>query len=130
MWLKNGNLMVPRDPAFDNDGAVNDGQVTWQHALDYVALLNSGNYADNVDWRLPNSNELESLINAGEPDSATWLSQPVQGFRGVVAGSYWSSTPNTSNPVEAWYLSAGDGIVGSSNKAVTNYYVLAVRDGQ
>lgn len=94
MWVKNGNLMTTRDPTFDNDGTANDGLVTWQHAVDYVALLNSGNYASHTDWRLPAVNELESLINAEKMDSAAWLN--AQGFSGVLIGYYWSSTTYAS----------------------------------
>lgn len=40
-WVRDGNLIASRDPEFDQDNTVGDGRVTWQHALDYVAQLNS-----------------------------------------------------------------------------------------
>ncbi len=95
MWVENGNLMITENPGFDNDGTSNDGKVTWQHALDYVALLNSENYATYTDWRLPNRKELRSLINYQEGDqAATWLNS--QGFSNVMADGYWTSTTDAS----------------------------------
>ncbi len=127
MWVKNGNLMTTRDPTFDNDGTANDGLVTWQHAVDYVALLNSGNYASHTDWRLPAVNELESLINAEKMDSAAWLN--AQGFSGVLIGYYWSSTTYASVTTNASVVYMYNGYVSYYVKT-NNVYVLAVRAEQ
>ena len=88
MWTKDANLMITRDPLFDNDSTPNDGKVTWPHALDYVAKLNAEAYLGYTDWRLPNVNENESLTNADVPFTL-WLS--TQGFSNVMS-RYWSST--------------------------------------
>jgi len=72
MWTKNANLKPG---------------LTWNQALDYVASLNT---CGETDWRLPNVNELESLIHYDANNSANWLNN--QGFTGVQAGYYWSST--------------------------------------
>jgi Protein of unknown function (DUF1566)/Domain of unknown function DUF11 len=50
MWAKNANLP--------------SGQRNWQGALDYVNTLNSGaGLCGHNDWRVPNINELQSLLN-------------------------------------------------------------------
>ncbi len=61
IWMPDANLMVTQNPTFDNDATVNDGRITWQHALEYVSSLNSAFYLEHNDWRMPNINELESL---------------------------------------------------------------------
>jgi opacity protein-like surface antigen len=43
VWAPDGNVMKTRDSGWDTDGTANDGRVTWQHALDYVAKLNAEN---------------------------------------------------------------------------------------
>jgi hypothetical protein len=129
MWVKDGNLMITRDPTFDSDGTVNDGKVTWQHALDYAEWLNSSNYSDHNDWRLPNRKELRSLVNYGQSDTADWLNNPAQGFTGVRADDYWSSTTCTPDTTFAWGVFMLNGRVSYDHKA-GNDYVLAVRGGQ
>ena len=62
---------------------------TWQGALDYIGCLNANNYLGYGDWRLPNVNELYSLINFGQINTSTWLVS--QGFVNVQS-AYWSST--------------------------------------
>ena len=37
----------------------------------YVDGLNAANLCGFTDWRMPNINELESLVNAGETSTAT-----------------------------------------------------------
>jgi hypothetical protein len=130
IWVKDGNLMITRDPTFDNDGTANDGRVAWQHALDYIALLNSGSYAGHSDWRLPNRKELRSLMNYEESNNAIWLNNEEQGFIDVQYDeSTWSSTTSAANPDRAWYLEMHYTHVDANPKALSRY-VLVVRCGQ
>jgi hypothetical protein len=49
--------------------------------LDYVKCLNTNSYLGFADWRLPNRNELSSLVDYAQLNQATWL--VGLGFSGV-----------------------------------------------
>jgi len=110
---------------------------TWQGALDYVACLNTNNYLSHNDWRLPNVNELESLVHSGYNEelcaglsctmNAAWLN--TQGFSNVQADVYWSSTTYAGSTGVAWVVIMDVGYVGVGSKS-DGYYVWPVRSGQ
>ena len=106
------------------DGNPSAGTKTWQAALDYIKGLNSSKYLGYSDWRLPNRNELESLVNWGQFYPATWLNS--QGFFNVQADYYWSSTSYATN--YAWIAHMGHGYTGDGSKSF-NYYIWPVRGG-
>jgi hypothetical protein len=120
VWSRDGKAP---GPAVCNPGTYK----TWQEALDYVKCLNSNSYLGKRDWRLPNRNELASLVNRGQPNSAVWLN--TQGFRNVDAYSYWSSTTFAYPTWNAWRVGMHDGAVTSqAHKRSIN--VWPVRGGQ
>ncbi len=96
-------------------------------ALDHVKCLNANRYLGKSDWRLPNRNELASLVNHGQPDSAAWLN--TQGFSDVQADSYWSSSTYVSTPWNAWGVNMHDGAVTSCARK-HDINVWPVRGGQ
>ena len=130
MWVKNANLIITRDPTFDADATVNDGMVNWQHALDYVSKLNSENYLNHTDWRLPNRRELRSLVDYGRYNPALPLNSP---FTNVWSTPYWSSTSCAyyNYTSSAWivfmYFDMG---VDFDRKTGVHSYVWPVRAGQ
>jgi hypothetical protein len=107
MWAKDGDL---------------GGTKNWADALTYVSALDHATYDD---WRLPNVNELESLINAEQASSAAWLN--AQGFTDVQAGTYWTSTTYGNNPLNAWVVNMEDGYVVASNPKTFAFYLWPVR---
>ena len=125
IWTKDGNLMQTRDPSFDADGTSGNGKVTWQHALDYVKKLNLENYLGHNDWRLPNINELASLVNVSAVKNTEWLA--AQGFTNVLSDVYWSST-SEANPLDpgwgtnvAWCMVMDSGFVWDFSKSNSNF---------
>jgi hypothetical protein len=128
-WSPSFNL-IKTDGAFDNDSAINDGAVTWQHALDFVVKLNQMNggagYLNHNDWRMPNLNEMRSLLDAAKTAPPLPTGHPFT----LVANtsSYWTSSSNRSNPTQAWYVEMAYGNINVTAKSGFSYLV-PVRGG-
>ena len=91
----------------------------WEEALANAVSLDKCGY---TDWRLPNILELESLVNLGQTGSASWLTQPENGFVGIAANKYWSSTTASSATENAWAIDFSDNgrnIVSKSSLLLT-----------
>lgn len=131
MWLRDGNCMKTYYSGFDADGTAGDGMVTWQHALDFVAGINAGTYANcqagYSDWRLPNVNELESLFNYETTMQYIWLNG--QGFLNVKT-MYWSSTTYAGFATFAWLADTVGGSLLMNYLKSATAYVWLVRGGQ
>ena len=120
-------LMWAKDAGAPTVGSCAGGPMMWTAALDYVACLNNNSYLGYSDWRLPNVNELESLINAGESNLSAWLAS--HGFINVVPFHYWSSTTSSNVVWEArvgWIISMWDGLMSDDLKSYS-YYIWPVR---
>jgi len=102
---------------------------TWQQALDYIKTLNSQNYMGHNDWRLPNINELKTLINKDPANLSNWLA--TQGFTNVQPSFYWSSSTYASagNKSAALIVYLDQGYLAYNYKTST-VYVWPVRGGQ
>lgn len=113
MWVKDLNT-------------VNSGNTasSWGDA---ISIATGTSWCGHTDWRLPNRNELRSLVNYGQANISVWLN--AQGFSNVQASYYWSSTTYAGYTNGAWYVSMNNGNVGSFNKA-SSFYVWPVRGGQ
>ncbi len=83
----------------------------WTDALSYCASLN---HAQKTDWRLPDINELESLITYGvEPEHVTT-------FPTIVEDYFWSSTTNAKDITKVWLVEFKYGIVRPDMAKDTN----------
>ena len=127
IWTKDANLIKTHNPIVN--GVVvpsSTGATSWQQALDYVKQLNNEKYLGYNDWRLPNINELNSMVNNGKSDQSTWLNG--LGFTNVQSASYWSCT--SANTVSAGYIAAFTG-GGNINGKAGDYgsFVWPVRSG-
>lgn len=97
VWLKNANLF---------------GEVTWSQALTNARDLASGSCglsdkSQAGDWRLPNVNELQSLLDLSNASGAAISAGHP--FAGLQAANYWSSTSVAAFPALAWYVALAIG---------------------
>jgi len=102
---------------------------TWSAAL---TTANNGAWCGYSDWRIPNVNELLSLVNYGEIP-ANWLNKTIAagggGFSNVAAGTYWTSTTFTQDDAYAFYVHMLRGSLSSQAKT-SSLYVFPVRGGR
>ena len=98
---------------------------TWNNAL---INANGLSLCGFTDWRLPNINELKSLVNSEAANPSAFLN--AQGFSGVAGDRYWSSTTSAANPtVLAWQVDMSSGRLDGTPKT-DSIYVWPVRAGQ
>lgn len=91
IWLKNADRFGP---------------VTWLQALSLCNTLGSGTYdlsdgSTAGDWRLPNINELDSLLELNNSHGVAVAANPFENFH---PANYWSSTSVAAFPALGWYI--------------------------
>jgi uncharacterized repeat protein (TIGR02543 family) len=117
IWLKNANCFDLQD---------------WATSLNYSNTLASG-YCDLADssvagdWRMPNYEELRSLIDLQSYNPAL---PPGNPFTNVQSSNYWSSTSDFLSTETATILNVYDGALSYQNKTVFSHYIWPVRSGQ
>jgi len=87
----------------------------WSDALTRVARLGNG-------WRLPNINELESLVDCATHSPALPTGNPFRNAGDV----HWSSTTSLYEPDWAWALYLDKGAVGIGQKQQARFHAWAV----
>lgn len=91
-WLRNANRF---------------GVMTWAQGLEICNTLASGSYglSDGSvagDWRLPNVNELQSLLELNNTHGVAMAEDAP--FTNLVPANYWSSTSVAAFPALGWYV--------------------------
>ena len=111
-----------QDNYSDNSNNIKDAN--WTEAINYCENLSLGGY---TDWRLPNENELLSIVDRSRYYPAI---DPV--FQKTITSYYWSSTSDNSNASRAYYVYFYYGNLESFTYGAKTsaHYVRCVRGGQ
>ena len=83
-------------------------------------------FAGQTDWRLPNKNELESLVERRCYDPAI----NARFFPNTPSNWFWSSSPYAGYSDDAWGVNFNNGYVGNPYNKGHALYVRLVRGGQ
>ena len=108
---------------WQNDTPVPDA--TWEDAINYCEGLALGSY---TDWRLPNLNELYSIVDRTITDPNTpAVDTAFQNINGDSSDDvYWSSSTTIEYKDMAWVLRFSKGTDTTKAKSATNH-VMCVR---
>jgi hypothetical protein len=109
---KDTDLVWQRDPAPE--------RITWLEAQEYVQQLNEAGFAGHNDWRLPNNQELLSLMLSRENNKRLFL-DPIFGSQRC----FWSA--DTRGHHVACYIDYYYGGVYRFEENYVNHAVRAVR---
>lgn len=110
------------------DANIGEFPCTWLEAFDHLAALNRQHYGGYADWRLPNRNELRSLVSYQTKNPALPADHP---FTNLFLGWYWSSTTAAINPAYAWsvHLEGARMFYGRKNQEYLCWPVRGVGNG-
>ena len=113
-------------------------EMKWKDALNYCKNLNEGGHND---WRLPNIDELRTLIKApgtisggkcqisekaGKLSSEDWSKADCDGNFDIDKNWFWSSSLNSNDDDDVWLVNFQYGALGN-NYMSTRQYVRCVR---
>jgi hypothetical protein len=118
MWLRN------------NRGLTGDQEFNWDGALKFTS---AGNWCGYNDWRIPNINELRSLINYGAVNNLDWLTRQGFSIHSSYNGMIASSTTGLKVPsVDVYAINIENGyyILGVKDSSYINFPLLPVRGGK
>ena len=100
----------------------------WSTMFEYVKCLNANKYLGFNDWRIPNRNELHSIIDFSK-SGIVFTEYPE--FSNLTSFPWWTSTTNIRLPHNAWFSNLAGWMHSLGGKTATHgYYVLPVRGGQ
>jgi len=111
---------------WQDNNETNSSTYRWQEAIDYCERLVMDG---DSDWRLPNINELKTVIDRDKKEPA--IKESLFEYIGEENYyGYWSSSSVADFENYAWIIYFGNGIVYSNYKEYNGLYVRCVRDAE
>jgi len=120
-FTKSGHIVTDSTTSLQWQDDAIGSTMDWQSAINHCEALTLESYSD---WRLPNINELKTIIDRTKVSPAI-----VDGFENASSNDYWSSTTYEGNKNLAWDVDFYSGSTNYSYKG-NSYYVRCVRAGQ
>lgn len=108
---------------WSRDANLSKVPVSWDEALSLAREINLTKASVEEGWRLPNINELESLVDCEYAYPALAPGHPFEDLHEI----YWSSTTSVYEPDWAWALYLGKGATGVGIKSHAKFSVWLVR---
>ena len=115
-------VIVDNNTKLQWKAAVSEKLYSWNDAFAYCDKLE---YAGYKDWRLPNPQELSTLVDLGNTDpmlDSTYFKE----MRHLASNNLWSSKRYVSGNGEAWYLNIADGLIYPASTENV-YHALCIR---
>lgn len=114
-FIKDGDIITDSSTGliWEDNSSVETTTYTWSDAIDYCENLELGSY---TDWRLPNINELLSIVDYTENSPALDST-----FKFGLSDDYWTSTTYNDNTSGAWRVDFTKGLDYFSLKTNSNY---------
>ena len=122
-WQRSGDIVTDSKLGlmWQDNSKAKTVKKKWKSAKKYCQNLSLGGYSD---WRLPNYDELLTIVDYDRYDPAIMPS-----FKNVASSLYWSSSQPVSDAKVAWIVYSKYGYTNSSTKSY-EYFVRCVRHRQ
>lgn len=121
--IENGNKPHSRYKVSNICGYPVTSNAKYCNTSDYIAHLNSEALCGFQDWKVPDINELRSIINYRTTNAEVG---EVEYFNNSAAGTYMSSTPSANGTGQAWCMNTVNGQAMYCNKHIPTF-LRAVR---
>ena len=130
MWMKTDQVLKNHQPMSWDDGLIYVFELNratsnkeFRAERSDLALI-SDNCGNHPNWRIPNRNELQSLINYHLVNP---VSDPVFGDASVASRYYWTSSYFVADATKAWVINFHNGQSMEFNKNSVDVYIRPVR---
>ncbi len=107
---------------WETSAAPSGDVAVWAESINLCHVATTGDYPD---WRLPNVNELSSLLSRETSSPALPSSHP---FTDTGIATFWTSTTLADDDTQAWFVALKDGNTHWAKKTTVTLSVWCVRN--
>jgi TPR repeat protein len=120
MWLR-----FPYGQQWEKNDVVGKAiKMEWQDAMVLPTIFNQNGFAGYNDWRVPNIDELKTLVDKKKGRIINYIDADVFPKNKI---SFWSSSPYANPSEYAWYVNFWFGFSNSHHKRNGSHFIRLVR---